>query len=130
MTLSEIEKIAAQRSVSIPEAKAACESSGRSLKALLDEISLGIACRYIDGNASFDYCDAVMNGLFDIILLGEENAISSDLAWGIYLAFDEGEYRHLSDAPDIKPREKYTRPMLLEILEGKKGQKKGRVDAC
>ena len=57
-----------------------------------------------------------MNGLFNVILLGEENKISSDLAWGIYLAFDEGEYRHQGDASDINPEEKYTHPMLFEIL--------------
>jgi len=116
MTPREIEEIATKRSVRIPEAEAACEASGRDLKALLDEISLGVACRYVDGNASFDYCDAIMNNLFNVILLGEKNVITSDLAWEIFLAFDAGEYHHQGDAPDINPEKKYTHPMLFEIL--------------
>jgi hypothetical protein len=38
------------------------------------------------------------------------------LFWKIYLAFDEGEYRHENDEPEADPVQTYTHPMVAEIV--------------
>ena len=38
------------------------------------------------------------------------------LFWKVYLAFDEGEYRHENDEPEADPVQTYTHPMVAEIV--------------
>lgn len=40
-----------------------------------------------------------------------------ELAYSIYLAFDEGEYHHDGDDINLDTPDKYTKPIILEILE-------------
>ncbi len=58
--------------------------------------------------------DAVANDLHSVITFADEGRPA--LFWKIFLAFDEGEYRHRNDEPEADPVERYTRPMLTEIL--------------
>ena len=116
MTAADIEQLASERIVSVPEVHAACESARESLREFLDRLAVSIARRFLSGNASFEYCDAVMNGLHDAMLLATPDRVSSDVAWTVFLAFDAGEFQNPSDSPSIDPVEKYTRPQLVEIL--------------
>jgi hypothetical protein len=38
------------------------------------------------------------------------------LFWKVYLAFDEGEYRHENDEPEGDPVQTYTHPMVAEVV--------------
>lgn len=116
MTASEIEQLASERIVSVPEVHAACEPSGQNLGKFLDHLALSIARRFLVGSASFQYCDAVMNGLHDAMLLATPGRVSSKIAWTVFLAFDAGEFHHPSDPSSIDPVEKYTRLQLIQIL--------------
>lgn len=116
MTPVELEHMARKRRLSVAEFTAACEQMETSLEKILDTISLSIARRYLAGQIDFEYADAVMNGLFEVITLGHPTKFASDTAWSIYLAFDDGEWRHSGDSERIDPVEKYTRPQLVMIV--------------
>lgn len=116
MTTTEIEHLASTRSLSVVEVTAVCEKMGKTLESLLDDISLSVARRYLAGQIDFRYADAVMNGLFHVMILAHPTKIASDTAWSIYLAFDDGEWRHSGDSERIDPVEKYTRPQLVMIV--------------
>ena len=120
MTSSQIETIATERLVTVDEVREACATHGLTLETLLDRFSLSIAQRYLDGDASYEHCDTVMNNLNNVLLFGTDGRVSSDIAWDVFLAFDAGEYHHSSDNKKVDPEEKYTRPFIIEILDKSK----------
>ena len=81
---------------------------------LFDRITLALARGFQNSELPFEFCNAVINDLFGAMTLTKE-AIPSTF-WKVYLAFDEGEYRHQTDDAQVDPAEKYTRPMVSEIL--------------
>ena len=81
---------------------------------LYDRIALFLARGYQNSQLSFEFCDAVVNDFFSVITFTQE--AKPALFWNVYLAFDEGEYRHENDDAEIDSAEKYTRPMLAEIV--------------
>ncbi len=85
-----------------------------------DAIAIKLARGYHYGQLSYGFCDGVVN-----LLVGRlySDALADrdtwpDLFWEIYLAFDAGEYCRLGEH-DIDPAEKYTRPLIAEIVRNK-----------
>jgi hypothetical protein len=67
------------------------------------------------GHLTYLYCDGVMNHLWSFMLSGYSWEIA-EYARSVYMAFDEGEYRHPNDPTDASPEVMYTKPMIAEIL--------------
>lgn len=88
-------------------------SLGNSRSDLYDRIAIQLAHGFETSELSFTLCDALLNDLFGVITSANESAPS--LFWDVYLAFDEGEYRHASN-PEQDPVEAYTRPMIARIV--------------
>ena len=86
---------------------------GMSRPQFYDELAIRLARGFNTSELSFEFCDAVLNGIHDIITNADEER--PELFWKIYLAFDEGEYYHDSNRQE-DPVEAYTRPMIAEIL--------------
>ncbi|MFS2124633.1 hypothetical protein [Pseudomonas sp. Pseusp97] len=97
-----------------------CEESGAAPQDLLNELSVWVAENYLRETLDFDFCDGVMNGIFNALV---EVGMTSELpqpAFSLYQAFDQGEWIRSSDSPEIDPGEKYTRPIVLEIMRALK----------
>jgi hypothetical protein len=75
-----------------------------------------VAENYVSGVLEFSVADQAMNELYAYSYHDADRGMP-ELAWEIFHAFDEGEYRHAGDAPDVEPIEKYTRPQIIEILQ-------------
>ena len=62
-----------------------------------------------------------MNSVFALVctkeFLTRYGQAFPDITYAIFQAFDEGEYNHSQDAPDENPEEKYTRPMISQVLQ-------------
>jgi hypothetical protein len=86
----------------------------------LDDLALEIARRYATNAYTYDTADVLANAIFGAMSTSpffEEHFDSTSLAFQVYIAFDEGEYLHPGDASSVIPEEKYTKPMIREILE-------------
>ncbi len=86
-----------------------------------DALALVLAHWYHKGKLSFAFCDAVVNILVESVF---SDAVAQrdtwpHIFWDVYLAFDAGEF-HRSGENHIDPAEKYTRPLIAEILAGKR----------
>jgi hypothetical protein len=86
-----------------------------SRAAFYDQVALYLARGFQSSDLSFEFCDAVANGLFATTSNAEEGC--PEFFQAVYLAFDEGEYYHNNNR-DEDPVETYTRPMIARILEG------------
>ncbi|TLU71554.1 hypothetical protein [Lichenicoccus roseus] len=82
---------------------------------VLDRIALYLAQEYHHERLDFNFCDVVINNLWGWSIT-HYKSISDELTQ-VYLAFDEGEFRHVGDTPDADPAEKYTRRYIAEIIE-------------
>lgn len=94
-----------------------------SFESLCNQIANNLAKNYLLGKLDFYFCDQVMNRIDTFII----DALSEEIidtfpepAYSIYIAFDQGEYYHKDDDRSIDPAEKYTKPMLSEIIGIKK----------
>lgn len=79
-----------------------------------NELAIGLARGFASSELTFEFCDAVLNGIHDVI--GNADEERPDLFWRIYVAFDEGEYYHENNRQE-DPAEAYTRPMIADILK-------------
>jgi hypothetical protein len=77
-----------------------------------------VARHYANKDFSFDFADTVMNHLFAYVCRQETFPA---VLWSIYLAFDRGEYYHPDEDHELHPSERYTRPMIAEILNASQG---------
>ena len=87
-----------------------------------NELAIRLARGFASSELTFEFCDAVLNGIHDVI--GNAGEERPELFWRIYVAFDEGEYYHDNNRQE-DPAEAYTRPMIADILktlDGMKGQ--------
>lgn len=93
------------------------EAHGLSPAELYNALSREVARRFLDGGMTFEDADAIANTLYSIMV---EDALAegddfefAEPAFGIFLAFDDGEW----DRGDgIDPVERYTTPGLRELL--------------
>lgn len=86
-----------------------------SREAFCDIFSRRVAHEYAAGRLSFDVADAAMNRLWAYAYLGDEAFIPA-YAREVFEAFDEGEFHHACDPPGTDPEQKYTRPLILELV--------------
>lgn len=77
-----------------------------------DQVALLIARGYLDGQVSWLAADAAINQLHPVML---DCPSVPKCAWGIYEAFDAGEYH--PDTPTLSDDE-VTRPILLAQVGG------------
>lgn len=115
--LAEIE--CSRRSVIAPLPRAAVERlrSGEELSPMdfCDSFARRVAHEYAENNLSFSTADAAMNALH-VYVSNEFDVRLPSYAWEVFLAFDEGEYRHAGDPEGIDPEQKYTRPAISSIV--------------
>jgi len=113
MTLENLIEIAGDRIPRLAEVEAAADNLNLSVPDLCDELSRTVAIRFVQGHCSFALADAVMNNLsgFAHVVLGTG---LPDLSWSVYLAFDDGEYLHEEDPPELQG-EGRTRVRLADI---------------
>lgn len=112
--------IAQEQEVPVPDLLALAEQASCGTSELLDQLSLHVARAFVDGALPFERGDFIMNSVFGTLCASDfpsDYLDMPDLTYEVYLAFDSGEYRRPEDAPDVDPVEKYTRPMLLRLLE-------------
>jgi hypothetical protein len=86
---------------------------GATRSRLYDEVAIHLARGFNDSEQTFEFCDAVMNGVHGIISNADEER--PELFWKVYLAFDEGEYYHGNNRQE-DPVAAYTRPLVAQIL--------------
>lgn len=84
----------------------------------IEKLSIEAALMLWDSKASYEDTDCFMNEIFGFWQANFSMVDNmSELTWRCYLAFDEGEYKKVSDDQTTNPIEKYTRPMVKEILK-------------
>ena len=97
-----------------------CERFGVSPHDVLNELSVAVAQGYLQGFLLYDFCDGVMNGIIKAVI---EMGMTNDMpepAFSLYKAFDQGEWCRSNDPPETDPSEKYTKPVVEEIMRSLK----------
>ena len=79
---------------------------------LIDKLSLETALKYWTGQISYKDGDTIMNNIIGCM----RNEIPA-IAWECYLAFDAGEFYRPGDEKTVEPAEKYTKPLIEELLK-------------
>jgi hypothetical protein len=88
--------------------------AGLSRSALYDAIALRLALGFHSNTFGFSFCDWIVNDLFAVIMV--QNEATPDLFWGVFLAFDAGEFYPNGDR-SIDPIERFTRPQIAEVVQ-------------
>lgn len=94
---------------------------GISLSDFLDRIGIEIAERYQAGQRTFQFCDSLVNDLWDALI--DRVANNDDVRWPdgfheVYEAFDAGEFHRLPDQSD-DPESDFTKPLVAAFLAKK-----------
>jgi len=87
---------------------------------LIENLALITALKYWNGEINYTDGDCIMNNLFAFWVTNNyyvDNYSFSDIAWECYEAFDAGEYYRTNDDRNIDPAEKYTKPLIEELLK-------------
>ncbi len=98
--------------------------SGMNSADILNKLALTVAEGYLSHALTYEFCDGVMNGIANAIF---EVGVVTDLpqpAFSLYQAFDQGEWVRSNDPPDTDPGEKYTRPVVMQIMSSLEVNKK------
>lgn len=93
-----------------------CERFGIEPHEVLNELAVAIAEDYLQGSLLYDFCDGVMNGIINAMV---EVGMTNDMpqpAFSLYQAFDQGEWFRSKDPAETDPSEKYTKPIVEEIM--------------
>lgn len=93
-----------------------CAAAGGSLPLALNAVAIRVAQLYLQGRLEFGGADSIANSLFGYVTTMSELRELPEPMYGIFLAFDEGEHIRKCDPSGTNPAEKYTMPMLREIL--------------
>ena len=73
------------------------------------------ATGYLDGTLTFEVADKAMNELFSYSYADEDRGMPV-FALHVFNAFDQGEFHHPNDSPDVDPEQKYTNAILAEAM--------------
>jgi hypothetical protein len=90
---------------------------------LIEELSLATALKYWNGQMNYRDADCIMNNLYIYCSTHvgfEKSEEFFGIAWECYLAFDAGEFYRNNDDRSIDPSEKYTRPLVENLLKKQK----------
>ncbi|WP_434694609.1 hypothetical protein J3P89_14535 [Pseudomonas sp. Z1-14] len=93
-----------------------CERFAVTPHDVLNELSVAVAEGYLQGSLLYDFCNGVMNGIITAVV---EVGMTNDMpqpAFSLYQAFDQGEWFRSNDPPETDPGEKYTKPVVEEIM--------------
>ncbi|WP_055127934.1 hypothetical protein [Pseudomonas mediterranea] len=116
---SELEKLsikAGAEGLILSDLVATCEKFDVTPQDVLNELSVAVAEGYLQGSLLYDFCDDVMNGIINAVVeVGVTNEMPQH-AFSLYQAFDQGEWIRSSDPPETDPSERYTRPVVSEIM--------------
>lgn len=98
-----------------------CEKFDVTPQDVLNELSVAVAEGYLEGSLIYDFCDGVMNGIINAVVeVGMTNEMPQP-AFSLYQAFDQGEWFRSNDPPGTDPSEKYTKPVVREIMQALSG---------
>ena len=114
MSLQELINKAEAEHLETSDVEHAATQLGISIEELCDLVARTIASRYLDGSIEWAYGDRVMNSLH-AWAYGPSDVCLSEVAWEVFSAFDEGEYIHQGDPPNMAPDAR-TRPLLLRLM--------------
>ncbi|WP_285353281.1 hypothetical protein [Pseudomonas sp. ME-P-057] len=98
-----------------------CERFGVAPHDVLNELSIAVAEAYLQGYLLYDFCDGVMNGIITAVV---EVGMTNDMpqpAFSLCQAFDQGEWFRSNDPPETDPGDKYTKPVVEEIMRTLRG---------
>ena len=88
---------------------------------IAEKIALLTAVKYWNKEISFLEGDCIINNLFVFWVTNDyfvKNYPFTDTLWECYLAFDAGEYYRSDDDRALDdPPEKYTKPLIKEMLQ-------------
>ncbi|AJQ94822.1 hypothetical protein [Gynuella sunshinyii] len=120
MNLTELLVLASKNELSERTAIEHARSHNLTLAQFANMFALALAQSYREQRYDFAFCDNAANWLFgfmtDETFLASNNNTLPSPAYDVYLAFDAGEYHHRGDDKDVVAEEKYTKPLILEIL--------------
>jgi hypothetical protein len=83
--------------------------------ALYNRIAEELALGYSEKRYSFEFCDAVVNQLWGLLIDKQPLGTFPELFRRVYDAFDAGEYYRTADASD-EPIISFTDPAIAEIV--------------
>ncbi|WP_248724566.1 hypothetical protein [Seonamhaeicola sp. ML3] len=86
---------------------------------LVENLSVKTAVDFWNGEIDFEDGDMIMNNLQTFWVTNEhfvKNFGFGEVSWICYEAFDAGEYIRPTDHPNTDPIEKYTKPILENLL--------------
>jgi alpha-L-fucosidase len=87
---------------------------------LIEKLSLTTALQYWNEKIEYEDGDCIMNNIYNFWVTNEyyfNNYGLSDIALECFEAFDSGEYLREDDEKNIDPSEKYTRPLIENLLK-------------
>jgi len=64
---------------------------------------------------TFDFCDAVINGVWGLIVDAMPGETCPDVVYDVYDAFDQGEFYHRDEEDPVQA---FTKPMTARIVSG------------
>jgi len=98
-----------------------CAQTGLSTTDLLNGFAKILAIEFHEGRATYEFCDMVVNNLFEPIIEGVEQVIEGQsgtkLAWDVYLAFDAGEYYRAGETPGSTGPDERTARLIADIVK-------------
>lgn len=90
---------------------------------LIEKLSFETALKYWNGKMDYEDGNCIMNNINTFWSTNKNyfnNYGFSEIAWECYDAFDSGEYNRKEDDINIDPVEKYTKPMIEDLLRKRK----------
>jgi hypothetical protein len=85
-----------------------------------EHVALHVAESFSTGAIEYETGDRIMNSLFSLVTTKEfweiSDSVVPPLVMAVYQAFDEGEYIHPGDPPDVDLVAKYTSPLIADVL--------------
>ncbi|MGF6221303.1 hypothetical protein [Pseudomonas frederiksbergensis] len=119
--LKELSVKAEAYGLTLSDLASTCDKFGIAPQDVLNELSVAVAEGYLQGSLIYDFCDGVMNGIINAVV---EVGMTEDMpqpAFSLYQAFDQGEWIRSNDPPETEPSEKYTKPVVQEIMRALRG---------
>jgi hypothetical protein len=115
MTIEDIVQKAFDRPPDCPQVgkadvEAFCQREQITTTEFLERFARYIVEGYVAGRFTWLSCDTAMNGLSGLM---SQYVLMPDYPWGVFLAFDAGEYH--PKTPNLTPDE-VTRPLIDELV--------------